>query len=129
MDFVISGKARGSIDDVEARITAALKEVGFGILTRIEADKVLMEKIGVETAPYRILGACNPKLAHQALEIKPEVGVFLPCSVCLKDESDGSISIWALDPGTVVESFGDPILSSQGAKARSLIEKAIKSVS
>lgn len=128
MDFVLTAKATGSIDDVETRITAALKEVGFGILTRIETDKVLKEKLGVDTAPYRILGACNPKLAHQALEMKPEAGVFLPCSVCLRQESDGTVSIWALDPGAVVKTLNDPILSPYGAQARGLIEKAINSL-
>jgi uncharacterized protein (DUF302 family) len=128
VNFVLTSKASGGIDDVETRITAALKEVGFGILTRIEADKVLKEKLGVDTAPYRILGACNPKLAYQALEIKPEVGVFLPCSVCLRQESNGTVSIWALDPGSVVDTLGDPNLSPHGAQAHNLIEKAINSL-
>jgi uncharacterized protein (DUF302 family) len=125
MDFVLKSRAVGGIDDVEMRVTAALKDVGFGILTRIEADKVLKEKLGVDSAPYRILGACNPKLAHQALDMRPEVGVFLPCSVCLRQESDGSVSIWALDPGTVVETLNDPGLSPYGAHARELIQKAL----
>jgi uncharacterized protein (DUF302 family) len=124
-NFALSAQVFGSIDEVEAKITAALKEVGFGILTRIEADQVLKEKIGVETAPYRILGACNPVLAHQALSLKPEVGVFLPCSVCLRQESNGSVSIWALDPGTVVETLNDPNLSIYGAQARELIQRAL----
>jgi uncharacterized protein (DUF302 family) len=128
MQFVISHSAKGTIDEIETKLTAALKEVGFGILTRIEVDKVLKEKIGAETAPYRILGACNPKLAHQALAAKPEVGVFLPCSVCLKQESSGTVSIWALDPGTVVETLNDPELNPHGAQARELISGAISSL-
>lgn len=128
MSFTLSARASGTIDDVEAKLTAALKNVGFGILTRIDADKVLREKIGVETAPYRILGACNPQLAHQALEMRPEVGVFLPCSVCLRQESDNTVSIWALDPASVVDTLHDPKLSPHGANARDLIEKAIQSV-
>jgi uncharacterized protein (DUF302 family) len=128
MSFVLTSKAQGNIDDVETRITAALKEVGFGILTRIEVDKVLREKLGVDNAPYRILGACNPELADQALGVKPEVGVFLPCSVCLRQEDNGTVSIWALDPGAVVDTLEDPNLSPYGAHARSLIEKAINSL-
>jgi uncharacterized protein (DUF302 family) len=128
VNFALTAHASGSIDDVETRVTAALKEVGFGILTRIEADKVLKERLGVDTAPYRILGACNPKLAHQALEIRPEVGVFLPCSVCLRQESNGTVSIWALDPGSVVETLGDLELSPHGAQARNLIEKTLDSL-
>jgi uncharacterized protein (DUF302 family) len=128
MNFVLTAHARGKIDDVETKITAALKAVGFGILTRIEADKVFKEKLGVDTPPYRILGACNPTLAHQALCMKPEVGVFLPCSVCLRQEPDGTVSIWALDPGTVVETLNDANLLPYGAQARALIEKAISSL-
>ncbi|HEY3295310.1 MAG TPA: DUF302 domain-containing protein [bacterium] len=128
MNFVLSTRAHGTIDDVETRITAALKESGFGILTRIEADKVLKEKLGVDTAPYRILGACNPQIAHRALAVRPEVGVFLPCSVCLRQEEDDTVSVWALDPGTVVETLGDPVLTPHGAQARSLMKKALASL-
>jgi uncharacterized protein (DUF302 family) len=128
MNFVLTAHARGSIDDVEVKITAALKDVGSGILTRIEADKVFREKLGVDTAAYRILGACNPNLAHQALCMKPEVGVFLPCSVCLRQEPDGTVSIWALNPGEVVATMNDANLLPYGAHARTLIEKAINSL-
>ncbi len=128
MEFALTARVQGKIDEVEMKITSALKDVGFGILTRIEVDKVLKEKIGVETPPYRILGACNPKLAHRALELRPEVGVFLPCSVCLRQENDGTVSIWALDPGKVVETLNDPNLSPYGAPARDLIEKALSSL-
>jgi uncharacterized protein (DUF302 family) len=125
MEFALRSRVAGHIDDVEAKVTAALKNVGFGILTRIEADKVLKEKIGVDFPPYRILGACNPHLAHQALSAKPEVGVFLPCSVCLQQETDNTVSIWALNPSAVVDTLGDPNLSPHGAQAGELIQKAI----
>jgi uncharacterized protein (DUF302 family) len=128
MNFSLHAQARGTIDSVEADITAALKAVGFGILSRIEVDKVLKEKIGVDTPPYRILGACNPKLAHQALALKPEVGVFLPCSVCLRQETDGTVSVWAMDPGTVVDTLNEPALSPHGAQARALIQQALDSL-
>jgi uncharacterized protein (DUF302 family) len=125
MNFVMSRRPRGTIDEVETKITAALKEVGFGVLTRVEIDKALKEKIGVDVAPYRILGACNPNIAHQALQVRPDVGVFLPCSVCLRQETDGTVSVWALDPGTVIESLGDANLSPHGAQAHELFETAL----
>jgi uncharacterized protein (DUF302 family) len=128
MNFTLTAKATGGIDEVEIRVTTALKAVGFGILTRIEADKVLKDKLGVDIAPYRILGACNPRLAHQALELRPEVGVFLPCSVCLRQEDDNSVSIWALDPGAVLELSDDPDLSAYGEQARELIDQALNSL-
>jgi uncharacterized protein (DUF302 family) len=128
MEFALTTRTKGTIDEVEPRITAALKEVGFGILTRIEVDKILKEKIGVDSPPYRILGACNPQIAHQALSVKPEAGVFLPCSVCLRQENDVTVSIWALNPNAVVETLGDPNLSPHGVKASELIQKALDSL-
>jgi uncharacterized protein (DUF302 family) len=128
MNFAMSRRARGTIDEVETKITAALKDVGFGILTRVEVDKTLKDKLGVDTAPYRILGACNPNVAHQALQARPDVGVFLPCSVCLRQEVDGTVSVWALDPGTVIETLGDAKLSPFGAQARSLFETALNTL-
>jgi uncharacterized protein (DUF302 family) len=128
INFSLTSQVQGTIDEAEARITSALKDVGFGILTRIEVDKVLKNKLGVETAPYRILGACNPKLAHRALEMRPEVGVFLPCSICLRQESNGTVSVWALDPGAVIETLEDQNLSPYGEQSRELIQKALRQI-
>jgi uncharacterized protein (DUF302 family) len=128
MNFAISRQVPGRIDDIEARIMDALKQVGFGILTRIEADKVIKEKLGLDIVPYRILGACNPQIAHAALDADPRIGVFLPCSVCLKQEEGDRVSIWALDPGTVVDAMANATLAPYGSEARALIEQAINAV-
>ena len=128
MNFAISRQVPGRIDEIEARITESLKQVGFGILTRVEADRVVKEKLGLDTAPYRILGACNPRIAHAALEADPRIGVFLPCSVCLKQEPGDLVSIWALDPGAVVEALENDALAPFAGQARALIEQAINAV-
>ncbi len=128
MGFSIEHKATGTIDEVEVKLTAALKSAGFGILTRTEVDKVLLEKIGEKVAPYRILGACNPQIAHQALQAEPAIGVFLPCSICLRQEEHNIVSIWALDPAAVVNAVDNAELIPHGAKAQEMIEKAVKSV-
>ncbi|MHC4938876.1 MAG: DUF302 domain-containing protein [Planctomycetota bacterium] len=80
-----------SIDDAIEAVSAALKEEGFGVLTRIDVDKTLKEKIDVDFRPYVILGACNPVLAHKALGIAPEVGLMLPCNVTVEQAGDGSM--------------------------------------
>ncbi len=128
MAFSIKHRAVGTIDEIETKLTSALKENGFGVLSRLEVDKILAEKIGVTIAPYRILGACNPRLAYESLKVEPEIGVFLPCSVCLREETDGTVSIWALDPSAVVEAIHQPDLTESGLQARALIEHALDSL-
>ena len=77
---------KGKFTDVEQLLVAALKDNGFGIITEIDVQKTLKEKMGVETAPHKILGACNPSYAHKALTLEPSIGVLLPCNVVIRQE-------------------------------------------
>jgi len=88
----------GDIDAVQARVAAALKEQGFGILTEIDVQATLATKIGAEIEPYRILGACNPRLAHRALEADRSIGLLLPCNVVLRQAEPGRTEVSILDP-------------------------------
>lgn len=88
----------GDIDAVQARVAAALKEQGFGILTEIDVQATLQTKIGATIEPYRILGACNPHLAHRALEADRSIGLLLPCNVVLRQADAGSVEVSFLDP-------------------------------
>ncbi|MCX7834991.1 MAG: DUF302 domain-containing protein [bacterium] len=126
MDFALTFQVEGTLSEVEPKVTAALMDNGFGVLTRIDVRETLRNKIGVETSPYVILGACNPRLAHQALENQPALGVFLPCSVCLKEEPEGIVTIWALNPETVIAQTGSKELVEHGQYAREFIESALK---
>ena len=82
-------------------LTAALKEEGFGVLTRIDTHKIFKEKLGETTSPFIILGVCNPVLAHKALSANPQVGLFLPCKITVEEVSDGTL-ISILDPEVIL---------------------------
>ena len=98
------------------RAIAALKEQGFGVLTEIDVQATLREKIGAETAPYRILGVCNPALAHQALTASPHVGLMLPCTVTLREENGRTI-VEVLRPEAALSVVGIVELRPTAAEA------------
>jgi len=90
-------KLRGSFEEVKAKVVDALKTQGFGVVTEIDMQKILMQKIGVDFKPYQILGACNPRFAYRALSADEQIGLLLPCNVVLKQESDG-VEVSIQDP-------------------------------
>lgn len=89
--------AGATMDEVDARTRAALGDKGFGVLTEIDVQATMKKKIGVEMTPYRILGACNPNMAHKAIGMEPRVGAMLPCNVILR-EVEGGVEVSAIDP-------------------------------
>ncbi|MEZ4238806.1 MAG: DUF302 domain-containing protein [Myxococcota bacterium] len=113
------------VEDAVARITAALKEQGFGILTRIDAHRVLAEKIGADIPPYVILGACNPKLAHQAITNEGQVGLLLPCNVLVQANPSGGSTVSIADPRTMGQISGNPALQPLMADAEARLRAAL----
>ena len=89
---------KGSFEDVKASVVKALKAQGFGVLTEINVQQTLKEKIGVDFEPYLILGACNPRLAHQALSADRSIGLLLPCNVTLRSLGGDEVEVSILDP-------------------------------
>ncbi len=100
-----------SMGVVEERLREALSEEGFGILTEIDVQATLLEKLGVERGPYKILGACNPPLADEGLQAERDLGVLLPCNVVLYEAGDGSgVVVSAMRPTAVLDLVGSPTL-------------------
>ena len=119
--------SRLAVDEAEQRIRAALAEQGFGVLTEIDLAATLHAKMGVEMAPYRILGACRPQLAAVAVESEPDVGLLLPCNVVVYAEDDHTV-VAALDPRTMVDLTGSAAMGEVAEDARGRLERALQAV-
>jgi len=113
-------------DDVVARVRAALAEEGFGILTEIDVSATLRERLGLELPPYLILGACNPTLASQGLELEPDLGVLLPCNVVVRTTGTGT-RIAAMEPLAAMALAGNAALEPLATEARERVERAVAS--
>ena len=122
--FTFGTRLAGSVSAVRPRVEAALKAEGFGVLTEIDVQATLKAKLGVDGPPFVILGACNPQLAHRAIEADPSIGAMLPCNVVLRADGDETI-VEAMDPLAalgIVDSTGVRVVAEE-AKAR--LERAI----
>ena len=108
------------------RTGAALKEQGFGIISTIDMQRALKEKLGVTFRPYVILGACNPPLAHRALQADLGIGLLLPCNVVVYDNGDGTSTVEAMDPEAALGIAGDnPLVAEVASDAKGRLQKAL----
>ena len=112
-----------AFDHAVARVTEELKKEGFGILTEIDVQTTLRNKLNVETRPYKILGACNPPLAHQALQADPDIGLLLPCNVVVRQEESGATTIAFMDPEAVLALVDKPGVKELAAEVRGRLER------
>ncbi len=117
-----------SAEQAVQRITAALAEAGFGVLTDIDVQATMKKKLGLEMPPYRILGACNPTLASQALAAEPAIGALLPCNVVVRQDAAGAVHIEVMDPAAVLGLVANPAVVPLAAQVRQLLEQALAGV-
>jgi len=120
----------GPFDEALDRVTAALKEQGFGVLTRIDVKETLKTKLDVDFRDYVIFGACNPRLAHRALTARPEIGLLLPCNVTL-EAADDDVLVRIADPGVMMGMGGfenDPEVVAVAEEAHALLSKVAQSL-
>ncbi len=127
MNYTFDRKIAGTFNDVVERTMAALKKEGFGVLTDIDVSATMKAKLGVEFRPYRILGACNPPLAHQALQAEDKIGAMLPCNVIVQEKTSG-IEVSAVDPLVGMERIGNPELSNIASEVAKKLKKVIDSI-
>ena len=113
----------GSFDEVIEKATEALQTEGFGVLTTINVQAALKEKIDVDRRPYTILGACNPALANQAINAEPDIGLLLPCNVLVREEDDDSITVAFMDPKAVLGLVEGDDVAPLALEVRSRLER------
>jgi uncharacterized protein (DUF302 family) len=124
LDRVIEG---ASLDDIDARTRKALGDHGFGVLTEIDVQATMKARLEIDMAGYRILGACNPKMAHQAIGFEPRVGAMLPCNVILREVREG-VEVSAVDPVASMQAIDNDALKDVAGKVRAMLAKVVDAI-
>jgi len=125
--YTLAGTTTLPFAEAVARVRETLQEEGFGVLTEIDVEATLKEKLGEDVEPYLILGACNPPYAHQALGLEPELGTLLPCNVVVY-ERDGTTHVSAVDPVAMLGLVGNPALDPVAAEIGAKVGRAVRKV-
>lgn len=114
-----------AFDDAIDKVTEVLQTEGFGVLSDIDVAAKMKEKLGEDMPPYRILGACNPPLAHQAVSAVPDIGLLLPCNVLVRQDDAGQVYVSFMDPEAVMSLVGDPGVEPLAAEVKGRLERVM----
>jgi uncharacterized protein (DUF302 family) len=128
MSYYIARTVAGPFETVVADVVERLKAQGFGILSDIDVQATLKAKLGADMPPYRILGACNPSFAHQALQIEDKLGVLLPCNVIVRETADRRVEVASVDPVVSMDRTGNAALASTAEEVRRRLASVIEAV-
>lgn len=125
MSYHFSTTIEASFDEAIETVTAALKDKGFGVLTTIDVQKAMKEKIDKDINPYTILGSCNPGFAYKALQVENKIGTMLPCNVVVQQHDDGSIEVSAVDPMASMQAIENADLGAVAGEVRGMLQDVI----
>ena len=128
MRFYFSKKVKGTFNDVIEKVTSSLKSEEFGILTEIDVKKTLKKKLDVDFRKYKILGACNPPFAYQALQVEDKIGTMLPCNVIVQEIEEGEAEVAAVDPVASMKAVENPKLLEIARQVQERLERVIDSL-
>ena len=117
-----------AFDEAIDRVTAILQTEGFGVLSDIDVAAKLKEKLGKDMPPYRILGACNPPLAHQAVEAVPDIGLLLPCNVLVREDDAGTVHVGFMDPEAVLSLVDNPGVVPLAKEVKSRLQRVLEAL-
>jgi uncharacterized protein (DUF302 family) len=113
---------------VVERVTQALASEGFGVLTDIDVAATLKKKLGEDMPPFRILGACNPQLAHRAISAEPQIGTLLPCNVVVREDATGNVQVEFMDPNAVLQLVNRPEVTAVAGEVRQKLQRVCDAV-
>lgn len=125
VSYYFSKTIEAKFDDAVSRTREALKQEGFGVITEIDVRETLKSKIGVDFRPYLILGACNPTMAYEALQVEDKVGAMLPCNVVVQERSASTVEIAAIDPVASMQAIENPALTEKAALVAGKLQSAL----
>ncbi len=123
--YGLGKSVEGDFDSIIDKVTAGLQNEGFGVLTDIDVAATMKKKLGEEMAPYRILGACNPVLAHQAITHEPSIGLLLPCNVVVRQSVNGTVYVECMDPVAVLGLVDHPAVRELASEVKSRLERVL----
>ena len=128
MSYYLTKTLQSTFEETLEKATAALKDQGFGSLTEIDVQGTLKKKLNVEFRKYRILGACNPPFAYQALQAEDKIGVLLPCNVIVQETADGGVEVSAMDPAEAMGMIDNADLKGVAEQVRARLQRVIDSL-